>query len=308
MFHFSLIPTVKSRLSFSLRGKDLDNKDLMSLSDPYFVMFVGKKEVYRSEVIMDNLNPIWNTFELDDDIIKDKDIVSFHVWDKDPGTDDFIGICEMGRKEILSGNIEKRIHNTKKKGDPKSGTLFLEARYTPSFAERFLNGSNLKATFILPCHFDYSTYPRILNVLTKSMPTENTLFYGYSSAEKFTWSIGSNSSPSEVLNDSFLKRKNLGPSIIGPALNLFFRDSQQDSLTLLFILAFRDLFDPKTISYFLRKSEKEQVLIYFICKSGIALPNLESCQGVKILKFNENIEEDLIKQFNQLNIDLASYI
>ena len=50
----------KGKLYFTLVGvKDLDKSDYIGKSDPYALIYY-KEEVFKSETISNNLNPVWN--------------------------------------------------------------------------------------------------------------------------------------------------------------------------------------------------------------------------------------------------------
>lgn len=46
-------------IKFIASARDLKNKDTLGKSDPYFKLYCGASYVYKSEVIDNNLNPIW---------------------------------------------------------------------------------------------------------------------------------------------------------------------------------------------------------------------------------------------------------
>ncbi|KAF2361525.1 C2 domain [Trinorchestia longiramus] len=62
-----IMPSLGEKLELSFSASKLKNKDMMSKSDPFLVVALSEgdsseaKEVGRTEVIKDNLNPVWMT-------------------------------------------------------------------------------------------------------------------------------------------------------------------------------------------------------------------------------------------------------
>ena len=299
----SLTPAPTFNLNFQVRGRNLDDLDITSLSDPYFIITCSKKEVYRSEVIMDNLDPNWNQFDLDERLLKDP--IIFLVWDKDPGSDDFIGACEVSKLEILSGKVETQIYNEKKKGNTVSGSLIIEARRAKSLAEKLFENPALKSTFIIPCDLDYAPWFWACTQINKSFSFSESSWFGSCSAEKPIWEIGQNLSISSVFSDATLQNKHLGPSCAGPGLSLALKQLSSLTPTVLFLFTNRELFDPKTTQSLIRKCEDENILVYILSRSQA---NIESNFRSRVFKFVDNSEEDLIKCLNQVGIDLGNIL
>jgi len=91
-------------------------------------------------------------------------------------------------------------------------------------------------------------------------------------------------------------------------LNMAMKDTDGFSSNLVFVFVIRDFFDPKTISWILKRGRSENFFVYFVVKVGGSYPNLENCEGAVLLKYNENIEEDLHKQYEKVINDLEVYL
>ena len=82
-----------------LSGQDLADKDVFSLSDPFFTLSSDTREVYRSEIIQDNLNPRWKAFEVSTRTLCKNDfdkLVKIAVYDDDEGSAELIGEAGCG--------------------------------------------------------------------------------------------------------------------------------------------------------------------------------------------------------------------
>ena len=99
--------------------KDLINADVLSLSDPYIVLTLGRQTL-KSKVILDNLNPVWNeTIPMSWDGIEELQV---SVFDQDlglAGADDSLGHCTINLKELsLSGgephSVDRKLEGVKK--------------------------------------------------------------------------------------------------------------------------------------------------------------------------------------------------
>jgi len=291
---------------FTVKGFNLDDLDIASLSDPYFIITSNRTEVYKSEVIMDNLNPVWKPFTVKENLLRD--YLTFNVWDEDPGSHDFIGVCEVHMEDLKRNPVEIDIHNEKKKGNSKSGRLRITMKKAKNLAEKIFEGISIKSHFVIPCFFEYTHVERVLEVVKSSFLFKESSYFGSGSSESYAWKIGSNLEICEVLNDGLLTSKNVGPSIAGPVLNMAMKDTDGFSSNLVFVFVIRDFFDPKTISWILKRGRSENFFVYFVVKVGGSYPNLENCEGAVLLKYNENIEEDLHKQYEKVINDLEVYL
>lgn len=84
-----------------LRGKVYHKQDLFGLGDPYVVVKIGKKE-QRTHVIKNTLDPKWNVeFSFPDASSADVQDISLALWDKDPKTDDLIGVAHLSLLECM---------------------------------------------------------------------------------------------------------------------------------------------------------------------------------------------------------------
>ncbi|KAM8827038.1 copine-4 isoform X1 [Synchiropus splendidus] len=127
-------------LSFSARK--LDDKDFFSKSDPFLEIHRVNDDatmqlVYRTETVMNNLNPVWKTFKVSLNSLCSGDHerkLQCTVWDWDSnGKHDYIGEFEASFKE-MRGAIEGRQvqwpcmnpkYKVKKKGYKNSGIVIL---------------------------------------------------------------------------------------------------------------------------------------------------------------------------------------
>ncbi|KVH91188.1 C2 calcium-dependent membrane targeting [Cynara cardunculus var. scolymus] len=87
----------QGKLTFTIvKANNLKNMEMMGKSDPYAVAFVRPLEKFRTQVIENNLNPVWNeTFHLS-------------VFDEDIGADQRLGIAKLPLVD-LQPEIEKEI-------------------------------------------------------------------------------------------------------------------------------------------------------------------------------------------------------
>uniref|UniRef100_H3CJT2 Copine IVa n=1 Tax=Tetraodon nigroviridis TaxID=99883 RepID=H3CJT2_TETNG len=128
-------------LSFSARK--LDDKDFFTKSDPFLEIYRLNEDatmqlVYRTETVMNNLNPVWKTFKVSLNSLCDGDhkrkLQVCTVWDWDSnGKHDYIGEFETMFKE-MRGAIEGRQvqwlcinskYKAKKKNYKNSGIIIL---------------------------------------------------------------------------------------------------------------------------------------------------------------------------------------
>ena len=100
---------------------NLDKMDLFGKSDPYFEIWNEDNMLYRSEVIVQNLNPRWKTFELNKGRLENGKLL-FKIFDCDEdnliGTEsDFMGefrinvdTCDSGQKYDITRSNKKKKH------------------------------------------------------------------------------------------------------------------------------------------------------------------------------------------------------
>uniref|UniRef100_A0A2P2MUP3 Uncharacterized protein MANES_05G043200 n=1 Tax=Rhizophora mucronata TaxID=61149 RepID=A0A2P2MUP3_RHIMU len=78
-----------------VKANDLKNMEMIGKSDPYVVLHIRPMFKFKSQVVENNLNPVWNQeFEL---IAEDKETQSLilEVFDKDIGQDKRLGIAKL---------------------------------------------------------------------------------------------------------------------------------------------------------------------------------------------------------------------
>ena len=87
------------RLRFKIFGaKNLLDKDIISRSDPFVTIEVDGKEMFRTKVVENNLNPIWNEegcFQINKDAK-----IEFIVRDEDHMGSDFLGKVSTPFKDL----------------------------------------------------------------------------------------------------------------------------------------------------------------------------------------------------------------
>ncbi|KAK9143633.1 hypothetical protein Syun_013033 [Stephania yunnanensis] len=78
-----------------VKADDLKNMEMIGKSDPYVVLHIRPLFKYKTKVVDNNLNPVWNdTFDL---IVEDKETQSiiFEIFDKDVTQDKRLGIAKL---------------------------------------------------------------------------------------------------------------------------------------------------------------------------------------------------------------------
>uniref|UniRef100_A0A1A8FEZ5 Copine IV n=2 Tax=Nothobranchius korthausae TaxID=1143690 RepID=A0A1A8FEZ5_9TELE len=127
-------------LSFSARK--LDDKDFFSKSDPFLEIYRVNDDatmqlVYRTETVMNNLNPVWKTFKVSLNSLCSGDHerkLQCTVWDWDSnGKHDYIGEFEASFKEMRGAIDGRQVqwlcinpkYRTKKKNYRNSGIVIL---------------------------------------------------------------------------------------------------------------------------------------------------------------------------------------
>ncbi|XP_051922479.1 copine-4 [Hippocampus zosterae] len=127
-------------LSFSARK--LDDKDFFSKSDPFLEIYRLNEDatlqlVYRTETVMNNLNPVWKTFKVSLNSLCNGDHerkLQCTVWDWDSnGKHDYIGEFEATFQEMRGAIDGRQVqwpcinskYKVKKKGYKNSGIVIL---------------------------------------------------------------------------------------------------------------------------------------------------------------------------------------
>ncbi|KAH9620379.1 hypothetical protein KSS87_019596 [Heliosperma pusillum] len=119
-----------------VKANDLKNKEMIGKSDPYTVIHIRPLFKYKTKVVEDNLNPVWNeTFEV---IAEDKETQSLmiEVFDKDIGQDKKLGIAKLPLIDLIPDSakevdlkLNESLDTTKAKKD--RGIITLKVLYHP---------------------------------------------------------------------------------------------------------------------------------------------------------------------------------
>ncbi|XP_076944063.1 calcium-dependent lipid-binding protein-like isoform X2 [Bidens hawaiensis] len=91
-----------------VKAHNLKNMEMMGKSDPYAVAFVRPLEKFKTKVVENNLNPVWNQmFHL---TVEDKETqcAIVEVFDEDIGSDQRLGIAKLTLAD-LQQDVEKEI-------------------------------------------------------------------------------------------------------------------------------------------------------------------------------------------------------
>lgn len=127
----------KEKITFQVRGINLDKKDFFGKSDPYLVFYRSAIEskdfvaVHKTEVIKNTLNPTWKEIVLPLQTLCNGDKlrsikVECYDWDSN-GSHDFIGAFETTIDEITNKKVKKfdliNVKKVKKKKYQNSGIL-----------------------------------------------------------------------------------------------------------------------------------------------------------------------------------------
>ncbi|KAI3693321.1 hypothetical protein L6452_33156 [Arctium lappa] len=129
----------QGKLTFTIvKAHNLKNMEMMGKSDPYAVAFVRPLEKFKTQVIENNLNPVWKeTFHL---TVEDKDtqFVVVEVFDEDIGADQRLGIAKLPLVDLqpdIEKEIELRLQPSldmlKVKDKKDRGTITIKAKYHP---------------------------------------------------------------------------------------------------------------------------------------------------------------------------------
>ncbi|XP_026861191.1 copine-4 isoform X1 [Electrophorus electricus] len=151
-------------LSFSARK--LDDKDFFSKSDPFLEIYrvnddATQQLVYRTETVMNNLNPVWKTFKTSLNCLCSGDherMLKCTVWDWDSnGKHDYIGEFEATFKEMRGATDGKQVqwecinpkYKVKKKNYRNSGIVILnqcKVIKMHSFLDYIMGGCQIQFT------------------------------------------------------------------------------------------------------------------------------------------------------------------
>jgi len=136
------IQDTNTSIIMTVRGTNLDKKDLFGKSDPYFIISKTQEngtthKVYESDVIKNTLNPVWPNIHIKESTLNNGDderMILWEVFDWDRNSSpDFIGSFEASTSMIKQGytfNLinQKKREKYKKKGKEykNSGTITFE--------------------------------------------------------------------------------------------------------------------------------------------------------------------------------------
>ena len=84
-------------------AENLPNKDVTSKSDPFVTVEIDGKEVFKTRVIKNQLNPVWEaseTFKINKDVSK----IKFAVRDKNLIGSEVIGKVSINFEDLKGGN------------------------------------------------------------------------------------------------------------------------------------------------------------------------------------------------------------
>ncbi|GJS12534.1 calcium-dependent lipid-binding family protein [Tanacetum coccineum] len=120
------------------KANHLKNMEMMGKSDPYAVAFIRPLEKFKTKVIENNLNPVWNQmFHL---TVEDKETqyAVVEVFDEDIGSDQRLGIAKLPLVDLepqIEKDIELRLQPSldmlKIKDKKDRGTITVKAMYHP---------------------------------------------------------------------------------------------------------------------------------------------------------------------------------
>lgn len=121
-----------------VKANHLKNMEMMGKSDPYAVAFIRPLEKFKTKVIENNLNPVWNQmFHL---TVEDKETqyAVIEVFDEDIGSDQRLGIAKLPLVDLepqIEKDIEMRLQPSldmlKIKDKKDRGTITVKAMYHP---------------------------------------------------------------------------------------------------------------------------------------------------------------------------------
>ena len=138
---------------FYLSCLKLDKKDLFGKSDPYLILHKiksdgSKEKAFKSEIIKNTLDPVFNTFDIPLSEIGEEKI-SVECWDWDRNSkDDLIGACTFNIQDHkgIETTSEIDLMNPTKKNGKRSGVLLIRKIYVHknwSFIDFIQSGTQL---------------------------------------------------------------------------------------------------------------------------------------------------------------------
>merc|ERR1711892_690780 len=164
--HAEELSSNKDLIHMKFDGSQLDNKDFFGKSDPFFEISKANENkdysvVFRSEVIQNNLNPVWKQFTMESRTLCNGDynrVLKFDVFDMDnDGSHDLIGSFVTNLRRLVDGPSNDNTYDCinekkkKKKGEKyaNSGKLALkqiQIEPNPSFLEYIQGGLQVNFT------------------------------------------------------------------------------------------------------------------------------------------------------------------
>jgi len=120
--------------TLEIHGQGLDDKDFWSKSDPFFAINRLREDgqmlpVYRSEVIDNNLNPMWRSFVVKVQTLCNSDPhmpLIVECWDNESsGSHQFIGKAETNLEKLRNKETMQLLNPQKRKNDGRAGSLLV---------------------------------------------------------------------------------------------------------------------------------------------------------------------------------------
>jgi len=112
------------------RATNLPAKDSSGSSDPYIIASIDHKELFKTKIVYNKCDPIFNHFEdvFVQNVLQSK--LTLEVWDRDEmSKDDMIGRLELDLKDV----VPKAVNNvfTLSNNKAKAGSVFLSVIFRP---------------------------------------------------------------------------------------------------------------------------------------------------------------------------------
>ncbi|CAD2218875.1 C2 domain/Copine, putative [Angomonas deanei] len=141
--------TTHTPVQLFFKCTNLLDTDGFSKSDPYVSVYdvtTGKKSlVGKTEVVKNNLNPVFKTGINVNYFFEVRQVYRFEVWDKDTGSaDDFLGAVEMTMGEIMSSRDCTKTANLEKRGSITVSVLQQQQGNTLGTVRLTFRGKDLK--------------------------------------------------------------------------------------------------------------------------------------------------------------------